>query len=219
MRDEPVTIIDREVLKVLSVDTRMDIIKILSEGGRTPSFVAQKLRKSDATIVEHLHALCEADLVKKTVAPGKKWVFYSLTDRGKGIVSSHSRRLVIVLATSAIAFIGGISSLFGYVYTQAFYSGFSLATSETARNVAWTPMLSTGAGDVLTETAPSVLKDTATTVGAQGGLCGAPFPIQGPDVVSFYMLTLGIFLMAVSAGALTYYLYKKSKQSERMRAK
>jgi DNA-binding transcriptional ArsR family regulator len=215
MRDEPVTIIDREVLKVLSVDTRMDIIKILSEGGRTPSFVAQKLRKSDATIVEHLHALSEAGLVKKTVAPGKKWVFYSLTERGKGIISSQSRRLVIVLATSAIAFIGGISSLFGYVYTQAFYSGFSLAAGSAARDIAEQPMLATGAGDLINDAVPSALKETATTAMQGAQICGTPFVIQGPEIVGFYMLVLGIFLMVVSAGALFYYLYRKSKQSVR----
>jgi DNA-binding transcriptional ArsR family regulator len=215
MREEPVTIIDREVLKVLSVDTRMDIIKILSEGGRTPSFVAQKLKKSDATIVEHLHALGEAGLVKKTVAPGKKWVFYSLTERGKGIVSSQSRRLVIVLATSAIAFIGGISSLFGYVYTQAFYSGYSMAAAGAARTFSDQPMLATGAGEALTETAPAVLKDTATTAAQGAWAYGAPYPIQGPEAVGFYMLMLGIFLMIVAGGAFSYYLYRKSRQSEK----
>jgi DNA-binding transcriptional ArsR family regulator len=35
--EEPVTIIDKKVLKVLAVDTRMDIMKELSNGSRTPS--------------------------------------------------------------------------------------------------------------------------------------------------------------------------------------
>src|SRR3972149_8464836 len=102
--EEPVTIVDRDVLKVLSVDTRMDIIKLLSEGGRTPSFMSKKLNKSDATVVEHLNALVKAGLVKKVEQPGKKWVFYTLTDRGYGIIKSKSRRLVIILGTSLIGF-------------------------------------------------------------------------------------------------------------------
>ncbi len=113
-RDEPVTIIDREVLKVLSADTRMDILKMLSEGARTPSFLSKKLGKSDATIVEHLDTMSKVGLVKKTVSPGKKWVFYSLTERGNGIVSSKSRRLVIILATSLITLMGGAVSLGKY---------------------------------------------------------------------------------------------------------
>lgn len=120
MSEEPVTIVDREVLKVLSAETRMDILKLLSEGegGRTPSFVAKKLGKSDATIIEHLQALEKVHLVKKTVAPGKKWVFYSLTERGSGIVSSKSRRLVIILATSLLSLTLGVGTFVGHIYTS-----------------------------------------------------------------------------------------------------
>jgi DNA-binding transcriptional ArsR family regulator len=112
--EEPVTIVDREVLKILSADTRMDILKELSVGDRTPSDLGKKLSKSDATIVEHLNVLCKHGLVKKIEQPGKKWVFYTLTERGYGIVSSKSRRLVIILGTSILAFFGGIFSLMQY---------------------------------------------------------------------------------------------------------
>lgn len=112
--EEPVTIIDRDVMKVLSVDTRMDILKELSAGDRTPSDLGKKLSKSDATIVEHLDILCKHGLVKRIEQPGKKWVFYTLTERGYGIVSSKSRRLIIILGASALAFFGGIYSLMQY---------------------------------------------------------------------------------------------------------
>ena len=117
MSEEPVTIVDRDVLKVLSNDTRMDILKMLSEGGRNPSFVAKKLKKSNATIVEHLQTLAKAGLVKKTASPGKKWVFYSLTERGEGIVKSKSRRLVIILTTSLIAMMASVGTFVGHMYT------------------------------------------------------------------------------------------------------
>jgi len=123
--EEPVTIVDREVLKVLSADTRMDILKILSEGSRTPSDIGKKLEKSDATIVEHLNTMVKAGLVKKIEQPGKKWVFYTLTERGRGIVSSKSRRLIVILSTSILAFAGGLFTLgqyttqFGYLATNA----------------------------------------------------------------------------------------------------
>jgi DNA-binding transcriptional ArsR family regulator len=99
----------------------MDILKILSEGGRTPSFISKKLDKSDATIVEHLEKLEKVGLVKKVEQPGKKWVFYTLTDRGHGIVSTKSRRLVIILATSLLTFIGGLFS-FSQYYSQFDYT-------------------------------------------------------------------------------------------------
>jgi DNA-binding transcriptional ArsR family regulator len=140
MSDEPVTIIDREVLRVLSVDTRMDILKMLSEGARTPSFIGKKLNKSDATIIEHLDKMAKAGLVSRTVSPGKKWIFYGLTERGSGIVSSKSRRLVIILATSFITLLGGAASLSMYAYKSNALTNFAArdtaqATSETLKAV------------------------------------------------------------------------------------
>lgn len=116
--EEPVTIIDRDVLKVLSVDTRLDILKMLSEGGRNPSFISQKLNKSEATIVEHLNVLMKAGLVKRIEQPGKKWIFYTLTDKGHGIIASKSKRLIIILVSSLVSFAGGIWSLFLYQTSQ-----------------------------------------------------------------------------------------------------
>ncbi len=127
MKDEPVTILDRDVLKVLSADTRMDILKMLSDGGRTPSFVAKKLRKSDSTIIEHLKAMEKAGLVKKTNAPGKKWVFYTLTERGVGIVSSKSKRLVVILGVSVLALFGSIGSYMSHATSS---SGLRVAGAE-----------------------------------------------------------------------------------------
>jgi hypothetical protein len=59
--------------------------------------------------------------VKKIETPGKKWVFYTLTERGQGIISSKSRRLVIILGISLLALSGGILNLFSplqYAQTQ-----------------------------------------------------------------------------------------------------
>jgi len=132
--EEPVTIVDREVLKVLSTETRMDIIKELSEGGRTPSDLSKRLNKSDATIVEHLDVLCKAGLVKKTEQPGKKWIFYSLTERGKGIISSKSRRLVIILSTSIIALIGGFIT-FGQYFQSTNYQMLQSPAAEAGKDL------------------------------------------------------------------------------------
>ncbi|MBI5872373.1 winged helix-turn-helix transcriptional regulator [archaeon] len=123
--EEPVTIIDRDVLKVLSVDTRMDIIKILSEGARTPSDISKRLNKSNATIVEHLDAMVKVGLVKKIEQPGKKWVFYTLTERGKGIISSKSRRLIIILSTSILALLGGV-----YTFVHPYVETFQVTSRE-----------------------------------------------------------------------------------------
>jgi len=108
--EETVTIVDRNILKVLSGETRMDILKELSKGSRTPSDLGKMLGKMDSTIVEHLEALMKVGLVKKVEQPGKKWVFYTLTEKGDAILSKKSRNLVIILSVSIISFIGGLVS-------------------------------------------------------------------------------------------------------------
>jgi len=112
--EEPITIVDRDTLKVMSVDTRIDILKELYQGERTPSDLGKRLKKSDATIIEHLNGLIKVGLVKKLEHPGKKWVFYTLTERGRGILSSRSRRLIIVVATSLLALAGSFVSFLKY---------------------------------------------------------------------------------------------------------
>jgi len=118
--EEPVTIVDRDVLKVLAVDTRMNILKELSQGNRTPSDLGKILNKSDATIVEHLDALCKVGLVNRTEQPGKKWVFYSLTERGYGIIKSKSRKLIIVITTSLLSGVIGLGGIGKYMLEKTY---------------------------------------------------------------------------------------------------
>jgi len=192
MRDELVTIVDRDVLKVLSTDTRIDILKLLSDGGRTPSFVAKKLNKSDATIVEHLQTMEKVGLVKKTISPGKKWVFYSLTERGQGILSSKSRRLVIILSSSLIGLAAGVGLFGSYVYQSGAFAPNMLAqpTFEAAERAV-------GAG------APEAAGAVETTVGVI---------MQQPT----FLLYISIIVLSVSIVGLGLYFYKKSKFEGRL---
>ncbi|MEM3690754.1 MAG: VWA domain-containing protein, partial [Candidatus Micrarchaeia archaeon] len=77
---------EAELHKVLSSETRLQILNTLAEGERTPTDISSKLNKSKATIVEHLDKLREAELVEKIEVDGRKWVFYKLTPRGKSLI-------------------------------------------------------------------------------------------------------------------------------------
>lgn len=201
VRDEPVTIVDREVLKVLSTDTRMDIMKMLSEGGRTPSYVAKKLQKSDATIVEHLKVLQKAGLVKKTEAPGKKFVFYDLTERGRGIVSSKSRRLVIILSSSLIS-LGIGAGIIGTQLLNSMYAGSNALSGEVVQ-----PLLSR---------APEAT-DAALGSGVEEAAAKAiPTITQGGCILSTppFWMTFGGIMLAISLVGLGFYFYKKQKMEE-----
>ncbi|MEM7821365.1 MAG: winged helix-turn-helix domain-containing protein [Candidatus Aenigmatarchaeota archaeon] len=136
--EEPVTIVDREILKVLSVDTRMNILKELSKGKRTPSDLSKILNKSDATIVEHLDILAKSELVKKIEEPGKKWVFYTLTEKGYGIISSKSRKLVILLVSSILAFVGGLFAFVQYFIQYREYRAEAFVGGEVLKGISKT---------------------------------------------------------------------------------
>ncbi len=188
MKDEPVTIVDRDVLKVISAETRMDILKMLSEGGRTPSFVAKKLKKSDATIVEHLNKLEKVGLVKKLEVPGKKFIFYSLTERGTGIVSSKSRRLVIILATSLIVLMASFGTFAGHLYMfDTFGARGFMATPQEAAGIA--------VNDSEKVSQPATVFENLSITFTQQ-------PV---------FLYASITLLAISLAGFGFYFYKKSK--------
>ncbi len=104
---------DKETMKVLSVETRVEILKQLKERQRMPSELSKALGKNKSTISEHLKILADADLVKKT-PHGKKWVYYSLTDKGRSIVSEKPIEAMVVLALTTLSMLAGLYNIFSF---------------------------------------------------------------------------------------------------------
>ena len=69
--------------RLLENETRAGILEELSSADKIPTDLSLKLGKSKATIVEHLETLAEAGFVEKLAQPGKKFVYYRLTRKGK----------------------------------------------------------------------------------------------------------------------------------------
>ncbi len=69
--------------RLLENETRSGILQELSDADRIPTDLSNKLGKSKATVVEHLSALSSAGFVERIETPGKKYVFYRLTRKGK----------------------------------------------------------------------------------------------------------------------------------------
>ncbi len=72
--------------RLLENKTRAGIMEQLSEADRIPTDLSSKLGKSKATISEHLEALQQAGLVEKLATPGRKFVYYRLTRKGKHLL-------------------------------------------------------------------------------------------------------------------------------------
>jgi len=72
-----------ETHRILSSPTRVEILNELSTNEKIPTDLSSRLGKSKATIIEHLERMREAGFVEKVQTPGKKFVYYRITSKGK----------------------------------------------------------------------------------------------------------------------------------------
>lgn len=115
MFDHVIFMSKEEIFKVIASDTRRKIIKELSKGSRTPSDLSKILNKNKSTIVEHLSKLKDVGLVEKIRKPGRKWIFYALTERGKDIVSLRTNKIIVILIITFLSLVGSVLSLYNYL--------------------------------------------------------------------------------------------------------
>lgn len=78
--------VDPQVERLLQNETRKGIMNELSVADKIPTDLSNRLGKSKAAIVEHLAELMEAGLVERLETPGKKFVYYRLTQKGRQIL-------------------------------------------------------------------------------------------------------------------------------------
>ena len=95
-------ILTRDAIKVLSVDTRLDILKLLDERPHTLTEIKQVLALAPATVSEHLARLEEAQLIEKR-DEGRKWKYYRLTSQGKKLFTKKPAGLMFAFVTSLFA--------------------------------------------------------------------------------------------------------------------
>jgi len=107
--------IDRKTLKALAADTRLDILKSLSNRRKTPSELSKELNLATSTVVEHLDKLEEADLIRREET-GHKWIYYNLTEKGSALVKPKvPTNFVIVLSLCFLVLFMG----FVYYYNNS----------------------------------------------------------------------------------------------------
>ena len=94
--DEPKIVLDQETFKALATGTRVKILKTLEKRRHTQSEISAVLDISVPTAKEHLNALEKAGLVKRH-EEGRKWIYYSLTEKSKCVLDPERKRLWIVL--------------------------------------------------------------------------------------------------------------------------
>ncbi len=103
--------LDKETFKALASGTRVDVLKLLGKRNHMQSEIASALGLSVPTVKEHLAALEKAGLVERH-DEGRKWKYYSLTKKGKGVLNPEEMKIWIVLAMLVFSIVGGIVNYF-----------------------------------------------------------------------------------------------------------
>jgi len=123
--------LDKSTFKALASGTRVDILKLLGERRHMQSELAESLELSVPTVKEHLSALSTAGLVERH-DEGRKWKYYSLTRKGKGVLNPDEMKIWIVLGLFLLSAAGGFMSLFtGQTYSAAKMSMESAPMAES----------------------------------------------------------------------------------------
>ena len=103
--------LDKETFKALASGTRVDILKLLGQRRHMQTEIASALNLSTPTVKEHLDALEKAGLVERH-EEGRKWKYYSLTKKGKGVLNPEEMKIWIVLALLVFSVAGGLWTSF-----------------------------------------------------------------------------------------------------------
>ncbi len=101
--------LDRETFKALAADTRVDILKKIAERKLTLTDLSGDMGMSPSTIKEHLDRLVEVGLIEPDER-GMKWKYYTLTEKGRNIVSPNETKVWILLGTSLLIMFGALLS-------------------------------------------------------------------------------------------------------------
>ena len=87
--------VDQRTIRALGADSRINILKQLSNKPMTQTELAAKLNISPPAVNAHLHNLAEVSLVRKVDPQGRKWKYYELSEKGEAIIEPlHSRALM-----------------------------------------------------------------------------------------------------------------------------
>ncbi len=103
--------LDKKVIKALNVDTRREIVKMLSKRPYTASELAKITNKHVTTITQHLNTLEQSGLVHKKESVNK-WKYYELSDKGEKLFKTQYYTWIVTLGVSALVFLGGLYRLY-----------------------------------------------------------------------------------------------------------
>lgn len=122
--------------RALASETRVELIKLLQQRNHTLSELSQKTSLAAPTVKQHLSVLETAGLVE-LFDEGRKWKYYSLTRKGKKILSKEEpKNILIVLAAGIIGVAATLYSFLGMFSMENFGNAAPEAIRDTAPSAA-----------------------------------------------------------------------------------
>ena len=201
--EEPKIVLDQATFKALAAGTRVKILKTLGQRRHTQSELSAVLNISVPTIKEHLSALEKAGLVNRN-EEGRKWIYYSLTEKAKCVLDPERKRLWIVLGFFLASVAGTIITVKNYFAGQMVALAGSVpeparmfAAKEAAVEIAQDSVVATAA-----ESAPQPMLDaahaaapgTANDIAHATGQVAQAYPYF---MIGFIALTIILLILAI----------------------
>ncbi|MFH1066190.1 MAG: winged helix-turn-helix domain-containing protein [Nanoarchaeota archaeon] len=198
--EEKVTI-DMGTLKAIVVESRLNILKLLSEKSYTLTDIANLLEIKPSTVKEHLDILVKAGLITKEETE-RKWKYYSLTFKGKMIVKPMEIKIMFMFAVTSI---GSVAAAFYFIKQlmvqktmmdmgQTALRGLAEKASEPALLSAVADTMEAAPMNAIAESAPAIVQTSSISPWTQ-------------ILLSFFML---LFLVSISAFLLGLYLKRRT---------
>ena len=171
-------LLSKPEFKALSSETRTSILKMLSERNYTLSELSSKMDMSPPTIKQHTKVLVEAGLIELN-DEGRKWKYYSLTEKGKDVLNSGENKTnIMIILSSTIVVLFTFAIIFSAIFPQSQMMGTEGKEIEM-------PAFESSQSDGINSIIPGVIDDMATITGGnqavkteESGYCKPLFKVE-----------------------------------------
>lgn len=227
--DEPKIVLDQDTFKALATGTRVKILKTLDKRRHTQSELSAVLKMSVPTIKEHLSALEKAGLVKRH-EEGRKWIYYSLTEKSKCVLDPERKRLWIVLGLFILSAVGTVASAVKY-YSAPIVMGAkgggpmlarvpeAFGAREAVAQVAVDSAEEAAVNAIHAEAVPTAAKAVPTLADAAPEAINQTVPVIADAVKPFPYFLMGLITLTVILFILAVYFYRRSKLGKSLKKK
>ncbi len=202
-------VLDQESFKALAASTRIEVLKLLHRRPHTQAELAQELEMKPASVNEHLKALLKADLINQK-DEGRKWKYYSLTEKGRCVLEPERKQIWITLAVLIFSFIGTVLSYLKGLFGRTDSS--QMMQDQLGQDVYQKSVMLPQQAEYASQASTEMLKESteAFNYASEAGRS----VVQNAEVIQQepnYLLYFFVILMITSLAMLIFFWYRKKR--------